>query len=453
MEKNNSTLFEYDFAISYAGEDEKIAKDICNKLKEYPEKFSIFFAPNEKHKFIGKDGENFFEELFSKSKEVIVIISKHYKKKKWPRFEWDVILERGKENRFIPIKLDDTKILGLPSNIIFESYNDNSDEIAKLCINKLLEFEKDKSIIDGKGNNKHIDNTIERIQQVRNKKSYTNLINEYIQENNEMKIGELINKITKKSVLAIENSQYDIQEVPTEESYLQRIKKYKENILNLIEIISIGCYWNKQFNYSLFFKQIQRINNTTINPISGQITPFYNLRYYPGLLLFYASGISLTAKDKYAQLKELFNLIIEVKYEPPTSLFILVPINIMGKVLKNDSKYYNHNSQILYEELKDIFIDDIFYFEEDYSKAFDRFEYLYSLFYAAYTVRNNREWWAPIGKYKIPGWRGSLNKPTISMEIDKEINKEQNNWLPIKLGLFESNIADIKKRFDDWLDK
>ena len=139
-------MHEYDFAISYAGEDRLIAEDIYNKIKEEYGDYSVFLAENEKHQFVGKDGESFFEDLFSKSKQVIVIISKYYKQKKWPRFEWDVILERSAENRFIPIKLDDTKIIGLPSNIIYVPYENNSVEIAKIAIYKLLQYEKKQEI-------------------------------------------------------------------------------------------------------------------------------------------------------------------------------------------------------------------------------------------------------------------------------------------------------------------
>lgn len=146
MEKNNSNLFEYDFAISYAGEDKIIAEKIHNSIKSYYDDFSIFFAPNEQHQLVGRDGESFFEQLFSKSKEVIVLISENYKKKKWPRYEWDVILERNKENRFIPIRIDDAKILGLPSNIIILYYNNNVSEIAEICIKKLLLFENQMGI-------------------------------------------------------------------------------------------------------------------------------------------------------------------------------------------------------------------------------------------------------------------------------------------------------------------
>lgn len=140
-------MYEYDFAISYAGENRSIAEDICNKIKEKYGDYSVFLAENEKHQFIGKDGERFFEKIFSKSKQVIVIISKYYRQKKWTRFEWDVILERSAENMFIPIKLDDTKIIGLPSNIVYIPYKNNSTEIAKIAIYKLLQYEKKQGIL------------------------------------------------------------------------------------------------------------------------------------------------------------------------------------------------------------------------------------------------------------------------------------------------------------------
>lgn len=140
-------MYEYDFAISYAGEDRLIAEDIYNEIKEKYGDYLVFLAENEKHQFVGKDGERFFEKLFSKSKQVIVIISKYYKQKKWPRFEWDVILERSAENRFIPIKLDNTKIIGLPSNIVYIPYKNNSAEIAEIAVKKLLQYEKKQEIL------------------------------------------------------------------------------------------------------------------------------------------------------------------------------------------------------------------------------------------------------------------------------------------------------------------
>jgi hypothetical protein len=136
----------YDFAISYAGEDKLIAERIVNGIKSYYDDFSIFYAPNEQHQLVGQDGECYFEQLFTNCKEVIVLISENYKKKIWTRYEWDIILKRNKENRFIPIRLDDTIILGLPSNIISLYYKNNISEIAEICIKKLLLYEKQNGI-------------------------------------------------------------------------------------------------------------------------------------------------------------------------------------------------------------------------------------------------------------------------------------------------------------------
>lgn len=104
--------FEYDFAISYAGEEEQVAQGIHNAIKGKYSKYTIFLASKEKTRLVGQDGEQFFENLFLKAKQVIVILSENYKRKEWTRYEWDIIRERKKENRCIPIKVDNVKILG-----------------------------------------------------------------------------------------------------------------------------------------------------------------------------------------------------------------------------------------------------------------------------------------------------------------------------------------------------
>ncbi len=134
--------FTYDFAISYAGEDEEIANGIFRALIEKYDDFNIFYAKRDRNKLIGVDGEEFFENLFSSAKQVIVILSESYKRKEWTRYEWDIIKERNKENRCIPIKVDNVKILGLPSNFIYLKFNGDFEDIATLCIEKLVAYEK-----------------------------------------------------------------------------------------------------------------------------------------------------------------------------------------------------------------------------------------------------------------------------------------------------------------------
>lgn len=146
MKDDISKIFTYDFAISYAGEEEGIAKEIFQSIKEKHGDYSIFFAPNEKAKLIGQNGEDFFENLFTYSKQVIVILSENYKRKEWPRYEWDIICKRSNENRCFPIKIDDVEILGLPSSFIYLRFSNNFEEIASLCIQKLISFEREIGI-------------------------------------------------------------------------------------------------------------------------------------------------------------------------------------------------------------------------------------------------------------------------------------------------------------------
>jgi len=136
----------YDFAISYAGEEKKIANGIYRALIEKYDDFKIFFATRDRNKLVGSDGEEFFEKLFSTTKQVIVILSENYKRKEWTRYEWDIIKERNRENRCIPIKVDNVRILGLPSNFIYYKFTGDYEDIANLSIKKLIDYEKTKGL-------------------------------------------------------------------------------------------------------------------------------------------------------------------------------------------------------------------------------------------------------------------------------------------------------------------
>lgn len=142
----NKEKFEYDFAISYASEEEEIAKGIYDAIKEKHPNYSVFFAPNELSNIVGQNGGEFFKKLFTESKLVIVILSENYKKKDWTRYQRDIIREKRKENRCIPIKIDNVKIVGFPFNQIYLPFKENFDAISKLSIEKLLFFEKTQGI-------------------------------------------------------------------------------------------------------------------------------------------------------------------------------------------------------------------------------------------------------------------------------------------------------------------
>jgi TIR domain len=142
MTRSDDTV---DFALSYAGEDVAVAQAVEQQLRELS--FTVFLADDQRARLAGADGETFFEQLFTDAKQVVVFISRHYRAKPWPRFEWDVIGDRDVENRFIPVRLDDTRILGLPSNVFYVPWNgDNLQEVIDACVEQLLLFERDTGI-------------------------------------------------------------------------------------------------------------------------------------------------------------------------------------------------------------------------------------------------------------------------------------------------------------------
>ena len=134
-----------DFAVSYAGEDLGPARILSKRLRHLG--FIVFLADEQRRQLVGVDGEAFFEQLFTEAKQVIAFISKHYKAKEWPRLEWDVIRRRDRENRFIPIRLDDSLLLGLPSSVIYLPWSEAGlSEIVDACVERLLLHESQAGI-------------------------------------------------------------------------------------------------------------------------------------------------------------------------------------------------------------------------------------------------------------------------------------------------------------------
>ena len=93
----------------------------------------------------------------------------------------------------------------------------------------------------------------------------------------------------------------------------------------------------------------------------------------------------------------------------------------------------------------------------EYESYFDIFEYLLSLYYwiQIKPVLDNK--WTPYGIYKWRRWRDSLtDTETIYKDFFNEAEAMQDNWLPIKQGMFDSSFdkyAKIKSEVDEFLKK
>lgn len=110
----------YQVAFSYAGEDSAVARELADYLGGRGLK--VFFAEFERPRLLGEDLHLEFERVFrTEAERAIVLISEAYVRKVWTRHEFAAvraaIMERGQQNYLVPVRVDDTPLVGLLSTI------------------------------------------------------------------------------------------------------------------------------------------------------------------------------------------------------------------------------------------------------------------------------------------------------------------------------------------------
>lgn len=141
MSKTQPTEYEFDVAISFAGPQREIAEILAKKVKEYG--FNPFYDDFYPEHLWGRDLIVFFDEIYSeKSKLCVIFVSDEYCQRMWTNHERQsaqarALKEKGNEY-ILPIKVDDSKLPGMPDTIGYLSLEHLSiDEIGDLLIKKL----------------------------------------------------------------------------------------------------------------------------------------------------------------------------------------------------------------------------------------------------------------------------------------------------------------------------
>lgn len=123
--KNINNEFEHEVAISFAGENRDIAEKLAETLRK--EGIKVFYDEFFKHDLWGKKLTNYFQEAYGpKARFVMPLISKYYPIKDWTDLEFSFARresQKRKEEFILPIKLDDTKILGIHEDVGHLDYN------------------------------------------------------------------------------------------------------------------------------------------------------------------------------------------------------------------------------------------------------------------------------------------------------------------------------------------
>jgi len=134
--------FKYDVAISFAGENRQIADQITKALRE--KGINVFYdeLEEEKVRLWGKNLRDEFIKIYGgQARYVIILISQYYPIKNWTNFEFDVAKDEARQRKseyILPVRLDDTKIVGLKYEIKYiDLCKEGIDGLVDLIIKKL----------------------------------------------------------------------------------------------------------------------------------------------------------------------------------------------------------------------------------------------------------------------------------------------------------------------------
>ena len=141
--KNNyhpNNGYEYDIAISFAGEQRSIAENIVQELNLL--NIKTYYDNDDIINMWGKNLTEHFQSIFrDKSRYCVMLISTEYINKSWTNHERRSALDRQMRDvaeYILPIKIDDIEIPGLPSSTCYIKYEDhNEKEIAKIIKEKM----------------------------------------------------------------------------------------------------------------------------------------------------------------------------------------------------------------------------------------------------------------------------------------------------------------------------
>lgn len=144
MTLSEPIYFEYDMAISFAGEDRAVAEDLAEALSN--KGVEVFYDKSFKIALLGRELADDFRGIYaSKTRFAVVLISRNYLGKDWTNFEFSIIREEAKKRKsefILPVRLDDINMFGIPEDMAYLDYRkEGIDGVVNCLLEKLIKAE------------------------------------------------------------------------------------------------------------------------------------------------------------------------------------------------------------------------------------------------------------------------------------------------------------------------
>lgn len=132
--------YQFDFAISFAGENRALAKLIADQLDLFD--CAVFYDEYFEANYLGKAWHKSFTQIFGEqARFVVCLLDKYHVEKIWPTFERECFAPRVAEAAVIPIYLDETPVPGIPRDIVgiaFKNYAVHGADLANKVTDEIV---------------------------------------------------------------------------------------------------------------------------------------------------------------------------------------------------------------------------------------------------------------------------------------------------------------------------
>ena len=129
----------YDVALSFAGEDRSIAREIAESLKK--EKISVFFDEHSSAELWGRNLFDYLEKVYTDSKLCIVLLSKPYSDKQWTHTEFRNLLAHSRSRpsfSILPLRIGDAPLPQDFASVAYVQWDSvSSQELAQMVKKRL----------------------------------------------------------------------------------------------------------------------------------------------------------------------------------------------------------------------------------------------------------------------------------------------------------------------------
>lgn len=228
------------------------------------------------------------------------------------------------------------------------------------------------------------------------------------------------------------------------EELMKRLQFCETATQELRRMLACIAYWGGEVHREILSKSLARVTDH-LESESGLII-WNSLRWYPTILLLYASGISAIASNRYENIAAIFGTRVSsprasseyTELSPAIgSAIVDLERSSAFKQLPGHERYYAPRSEYLLKLLQPELDDDLFLGKE-YEFIFDRFEVLLALSNATNRKKNDHSIWGPVGRF---GWKygHGVGRVNPLSDIIQQAKDEGQKWPPFRAGLFGSD--------------